>query len=296
MKVVRPTELADSMLVSTSAVNADADYNPATAYAIDARCTYKRRVWQSLQAANAGHAPDMSVAWWVDQGPCNQWAMFDKQISTSTTATDSLTFTVATGIIDTVVLVAVTATSAHLVVRDGLGGPIIYDKTAQFSGDVPTDWYQYFFFDPLNVSTQSVFSGIPPYASSHATVTLSSGGPVAIGVAMFGLLLDFGQAQHGATAGIIDYSRKEKDEFGITTFVERDYSKNLSIEFLLDKPQMNRVQRLLYGVRAKPCFWIATDDPAYEEALSVYGFYRNFSATIAYPTYSLYSLEIEGLS
>ena len=296
MKVIRPTELADSMLVSTSAVNADADYNAATAYAINARCTYNRRIYQSLQAANTGHTPSTSPIWWVDAGPCNKWAMFDQQISTATTATNTLTVTLATGIIDSFAVINAMATSGRLVVRDGPDGDILFDKTISLSGDVPTDWYQYFFFDPLTPSTQAIFQNLPPYASAHATLILTGGGDVSVGAVVFGLSSRIGDAQYGASAGIVDYSRKDTDAFGVTTFVKRAFSKRMTVSLVLDNSQLNRVQRLLYGLRATPCVWIGADDARYDEALTVYGFYKDFSATIAYSQQSLYSLEIEGLS
>lgn len=296
MKVIRPTELADSMLVNTSAVNADADYSAATTYALNARCTYNRRIYQSLQAANTGHTPNTSPTWWVDVGPCNKWAMFDQQISTATIATNTLTVTLATGIIDSLAVINAVAASGQLVVRDGPGGDILFDKIIGFSGDVPTDWYQYFFFDPLTPSTQAIFQNLPPYASSHATLTLTGGGDVSVGAVVFGLSSHIGDAQYGASAGIVDYSRKDTDAFGVTTFVKRAFSKRMTVSLVLDSSQLNRVQRLLYGLRATPCVWIGADDARYDETMTVYGFYKDFSATIAYSQHSLYSLEIEGLS
>lgn len=296
MKLIRPTNVADAMLISTSAINADATYSAATSYPVGGRCTYARRIYESLQGANVGHTPDTSISWWVDMGPSNQWALFDQQISTATTADNLLEVTVATGMIDAVALIGVAATSARLVVRDGSGGDVVYDQSMSLSGDIPTDWYQYFFFDPFTPATQGMFENIPPYASAHATITLTSGGSVAIGAVVFGLSSDIGKAQYGASCGIIDYSRKDTDAFGVTTFVKRAYSKRLSVQLVLDNAQINRVQRLLYSVRATPCVWIASSDEGLSEALSVYGFYKDFSATIAYPKISLYSLEIEGLS
>lgn len=296
MKVIRPTELADSMLVNTSAVNADADYSAATTYALNARCTYNRRIYQSLQAANTGHTPNTSPTWWVDAGPCNKWAMFDQQISTATIATNTLTVTLATGIIDSLAVINAVAASGQLVVRDGPGGDILFDKIIGLSGDVPTDWYQYFFFDPLTPSTQAIFQNLPPYASAHATLTLTGGVDVSVGAVVFGLSSHIGDAQYGASAGIVDYSRKDTDAFGVTTFVKRAFSKRMTVPLVLDSSQLNRVQRLLYGLRATPCVWIGADDARYDEAMTVYGFYKDFSATIAYSQHSLYSLEIEGLS
>jgi hypothetical protein len=51
----------------------------------------------------------------------------------------------------------------------------------------------------------------------------------------------------------------------------------------------------MYSLRAKPCVWIAADDPLLQEPLIVYGFYKDFSTDIAYPSYSMCSISIEGL-
>ena len=59
---------------------------------------------------------------------------------------------------------------------------------------------------------------------------------------------------------------------------------------------LNRVQSLLYGLRATPAVWIASDSPTFEEAMIVYGWYRDFTTEIAYPTYSLISIELESLT
>ena len=60
--------------------------------------------------------------------------------------------------------------------------------------------------------------------------------------------------------------------------------------------QMNKVQRVLADVRATPCVWIGADDAQLYAPLIVYGWYRDFSIDVAYPTTSYVSLEVEGLT
>jgi hypothetical protein len=298
MKVIRPLDMASSMLVSTSAVETDAEYNAATSYALNARCTMAStmRTYECIQGPSTGNTPSTSPLYWTDVGPSNKWAMFDAQVSTQTTATNTLTVTVATGLIDSVALVGVDCQLAQLVVRDGLGGPIIYDSTLPFTGDVPTDWYAYFFYDETSNRTIGIFENIPPYQTAHITVTLTSGVDVGLGGLLFGLSSHIGDAEYGASAGILDYSKKNTNATtGVTTFVQGAFRKRLSVNLVLNVAQVNRVQRLMYQLRATPCVWIASSDTRLEEAAIVYGFYRDFSATIAYPTRTLYALEIEGL-
>jgi hypothetical protein len=104
-----------------------------------------------------------------------------------------------------------------------------------------------------------------------------------------------GDTQYGATASIIDYSKKNTDALGNTTFAKLAYSKRMTANLSLDNGQLNKVQRVLADLRATPCAWLGVDAAGFEP-LTVFGFYRNFSIDIAYPTSSYCSLEIEGLT
>ena len=298
MKIIKPVDYLESMLVSTTAVNTDANYSSATTYALGAKVTYNTKIYESLQSSNINHQPDTSPTWWLDLGADNKHAMFDSQISTSTTASNSLTVVFAPGTpTDTVALINVEADLIKITVRNGISGPIVYESTAGLSGTNVQDWYQYFFFDPLLKRTQVVFYNIPLYASAHITLEFTkASATVSIAQALYGNISSIGGTQYGATAGIVDYSRKETDEFGTTTFVERAFSKRLNAQIYIHNSQLNRVQSYLYSIRAKPVVWVASDDPTYEEALVIYGFYRDFSTEIAYPTHVMCSLEIEGLT
>lgn len=298
MKIIKPVDYLESMLISTTAVNADANYSSATTYALGAKVTYNTKIYESIQASNTNHQPDISETWWLLLGSDNKHAMFDSQVSTSTTASNALTVVFAPGTpTDTVALINVEADVIKITVRDGISGPIVYESTAGLSGVNVQDWYQYFFYDPLLKRTQVIFYNIPLYASAHITLEFTkSSATVSVAQAVYGNISSLGGTQYGATAGIIDYSRKETDEFGTTTFVERAFSKRLNAQIYIENSQLNRVQSYLYSIRAKPVVWVASDDPTYEEALVIYGFYRDFSTEIAYPTHVMCSLEIEGLT
>lgn len=296
MKLIRPNTMTPAMLVSTTATEAHATWASGTTYAAGVRVVYGTSIYESLQAANTNRQPDVSPTWWTRIGPSNQWAMFDAQVSTETTATGTLSVTVATGITDTLAVIGVDAEAVTLTVRDGLAGPIVYQQTQSVTGADVYDWYEYFFSDPTVRRTLAVFGGIPPYASAHATLTVTSGGALKVGGMVFGRINAIGDTQFGAQAGITDYSRKDTDEFGTTTFVRRAFSKKLTTTVQVGALEVNRVQRLLSDLRATPVLWIGTDAPEYSEPLVVYGFYRDFYLSIAYPTVSLYQLEIEGLS
>jgi hypothetical protein len=294
MKVIKPTTfVAATHLVSTNAVETYAAYNAATTYAKGARVDYGTHIYESLVNSNTGNTPSTSPTFWVLVGPDNVHAMFDDQISTATVSTSPLTVVMTPGLMNSLALLGLVGNQVVVNITDGAGGPTVYSRTVSLDGSYVYDWYMYF-FEPFTQIGEVVFTDIPPYLNARMTLTLSGSGTVAIGQLSFGTFYELGDAEYGATAGITDYSRKDTDEFGATTFVERAFSKRMTARLMLDAMQMNKVQRVLTDIRAKPAVWIGAEGEAYQP-LVVYGFYRDFTIDVAYPTKSYCSLEIEGL-
>lgn len=286
-------------MVSTTATNAYLNWSGATTYAEGAIVSYNGSYWESIQSTNLNKTPTTEPLWWIFLGADNRHAMFDLAVSTQTTATTELTVVVKPGVvINSLAMINVDANVIYVTIRDGISGPIIYENSAGLSGANVTNWYDYFFNDPLLKRKQIVFSGIPPYANAHITLTLegASGETVGIGSMIYGDLASLGGTQYGTSAGIVDYSVKQTDEFGTISFVERAYSKRLSANFFIPTGELNRVQSYLYSIRATPAVWVATDNPTFEEVMIVYGFMKDFTTTISYPSHSLCNIEIEGLT
>lgn len=286
-----------SGLIYSTVTDSTPLWSSGTSYADGVVIRYANKLWESLQNSNLNKQPDTNPTWWLELGPDNIHAAFDSQISTTSIATTKMTFVVKVGAIDSVALINMAAVTARLAMFDPVAG-VVARRIAGLSGLDVYDWYQYFFYDPLITRTQVVFSELPSYSNSYITIELE-GNPseiVSLAVAIFGLQETMGGTQYGATSGIIDYSIKETDEFGNVTFVKRNFSKRLSAQVFVENVVLNRVQRFLYNIRATPVVWVGSDDPQLEEAVVVYGFYKEFSVDIAYPSHSLCSLEIEGLT
>lgn len=284
-------------IIYTNVVDTTPIWSSATSYVVGAKVRYSNRIWESLVGSNLNNQPDTSPTKWLLIGADNIHATFDGQISTSSSATTKLIYVLKVGSIDSIALINMQAVTARVVVYDPTAG-IVARRIAGLSGMAVFDWYQYFFYDPLIVRTQISFTDLPAYANSYITIELEGdvGDTVSVAEIIFGLVEDIGGTQYGATSGIVDYSIKQTDEFGNVTFVKRNFSKRLSAQVFVDNININRVQRFLYDIRATPVVWIGADDPNLEEAMVVYGFYKEFSVDIGYPSFSLCSLEIEGLT
>lgn len=299
MEVLKPTSFTSAMLVSSTATDGYPTWDSGTTYTTGQIVVYNGRLYESIHpTGHNNNQPDISPTYWVDIGPSNRFAMFDRTVTYGTSATTTMTVVIATGIIDSIALIGLQADIATITVRDGLSGPIVFEKVIGLLDTSVTDWYQYFLSSPLLKRTQVIVSDIPPYSNAHVTLTLTSAisSEVKIGEFIFGTLTEIGGTQYGASAGIIDYSRKETDEFGNVVFVERPFSKRVNASVFVENFRLNRVQQTMYSLRATPAVWVFSDSPELEEAMVVYGFYRDFSTDIAYPAHSIMSLEIEGLT
>lgn len=296
MKVITPTIITDGLLTSSTAPETDyAAYAPGTTYALGARILRAgtHRCYESIQASNTGHTPESSPTWWLDIAPTNRWAMFDGVVGTATTLASPLTVVLAPGAANAIALLELVGSSVTVTMTSG--GTTVYSLDKSLEGSLVGDYYDYF-FTPFEQLSSVVITDLPPYSNGIITVTLT-GVTVSLGLCSVGLFSDLGGVQYGATAGITDYSLKTKDEFGRVTVTARDYSKRPSFKLWLAKPDINRVFKKLVGLRSTPCVWIGVDDDDdYSEALTAYGFYKDFQVEVAYPDFSLCSLEIEGLT
>ena len=97
----------------------------------------------------------------------------------------------------------------------------------------------------------------------------------------------------GASVGIQDYSRKEKNDFGDYVLVQRNYSKRARFSMAVLNDQIDALQDLLVDLRTTPCVWIGDD--RYQSTM-IYGFYKDFDIVIAYHLVSDCNIEIEGLT
>lgn len=298
LKLVKPMAVTAAMLTTNVLENDYAAWVSGTTYALGDRVirTSVHKVYERLVAGAGATAPESDATNWLEVGPTNRWKMFDGSNSTQTSRAGNITVTIAPGqVVNSIALLNVVATSVRIQVIDPVDGTV-YDKTTTMQAPLDlADWYAYF-FGTIQAKTQVIATDLPNYGSASITVTITAAtGNAACGVCLLGLsrsVGDFGVA-YGCRIGITDYSRKEKNAFGDTSFIERAYSKRATLDMLIPRNQVDYVSSLLSSVRATPTLYIASDE---FESLAIYGFYKDWGVTIAYHDYSQCSLDIEGLT
>lgn len=112
-------------------------------------------------------------------------------------------------------------------------------------------------------------------------------------VSSTGETIELGTIETAPTIGITDYSRRVTDDYGVTTVVERSFSRRMSVRLAVPFDDVDALQRRLAELRATPATWIADDRFA---SLTVTGFYKEFDVDHAVPPLSYCTLSVEGLA
>lgn len=155
--------------------------------------TDTQRVYRAAYDVPSGGVPpeeNIAVAqlpFWVDTGPMNRMAMFDKVVKSQTVGPTGADLVVVfkPGPITSLWLGNITyATAAHVVVKDKTGGAIVYDQHRELRKKVTSNWD--WWFAPFELDTDASFAGIPAYRNCEVTLTLETGGTAAIGMAAAG--------------------------------------------------------------------------------------------------------------
>lgn len=102
--------------------------------------------------------------------------------------------------------------------------------------------------------------------------------------------MTLGTVEAAPSIGIIDYSRRVTDDFGITTVVERGFARRMSVRLAIPSDQIDAVQAELARLRASVVTWIADDR---FNSLSFQGFLKEFEIDLPGAQISYCTLTVE---
>jgi hypothetical protein len=299
MKIIKPTVITDAMLTYSDVPEpapGEVPWDPNATYQVGALAirTTTHTKYMRKAAGKTATPPENDATNWDPIGPTLRWAAFDRKVGTATTADTTVTYVLQAGGVSGVGLLELVGRQAVVDMRATPGGTIVYSKTVDLDGTVITSVYDWFFAEYEQLS-DVVLTDLPQnYVGGVVSVQLRGTAGVSIGVLQVGQVIEVGGTQYGASVGIIDYSRKEKDAFGNWDVVERNYSKHCTLQVLTSRADFNKLYRRLASLRATPCIYIGVDAYGYEPMIT-YGFYKDFGITVSYPQQNLLNIEIEGL-
>lgn len=301
MYAVQPLAFHPALLVGTTAMEPNPLWVAGAIYPQDAVVVWPRADgsaviyyrYLSLVNNNATE-PGVDALAWTEIGPCNRCAMFDGRVSTRTEAASPLVVVLEPGDI-TSNLGLLNLTGDSLTVEMLVGGHLVYSQTVSLQGAEISDWWSYY-FTPDEQVTLALFDSLPAFYNQQLRIILTGLGTVAIGHCVFGTRQDIGELQYGAQASVADYSRKTTDEFGVTSFVERDYADEFSGQLLVRNSQLSSVKRLLRRLRATPTLYVGSSDERFRELFVAFGWVRSHRIAVPYPNESLLDIEIGALT
>lgn len=297
MRVIKSVVTTDAILTSS---NIPEDEYPAwvsgTSYTALDKVIYEHKIYERIVTGVGTITPDLDQINWLDSGYTNRYRMFDNIISSASSRTGGIEFTLTPNqVINGIALLNVNASTVRVVMNDSIEG-VVYDRTKELrSPSNAIDYYSYFFAPLINLGDldTAIFLDLPNKPTATITVYVSAGsGLVEVGEVVYGMQYVVGRTNYGTAIGIKSYSRKEVDEFGKVTVIKRKNSKYADYDVDIDNVNLASVQRLFADIDSVPCVFIG--NPEMEE-LIVYGFYSDFKATISFPTVSKCTLRVEGL-
>ena len=296
MRVIKSVVTTDAILTSS---NIPENEYPAwvsgTSYTALGKVIYQHKIYQRIVTGAGTTPPDLDQVNWLDGGYTNRYRMFDNTLSSVSSKMGGIELMLTPNqIINGIALLNVNASTVRVVMNDPIEG-VVYDRTKELrSSSNVIDYYSYFFAPLLSENLETaIFLDLPSKPTATITVYVSSGAGLAeVGEVVYGVQSIVGRTNYGTAIGITSYSRKDTDEFGKVTVVKRKNSKYADYDIDIDNNKLSSVQRLFSEIDSVPCVFIGNPDM---EELVVYGFYKEFKATISFPTVSKCTLRVEGL-
>jgi len=273
LSVLVPITITPAVLLSTTAVGEGyANWDKTKTYVVGDYCysPSTQRNYRSLIGSNLNKDPTdptnrtavgSNPVYWLDVGPPNHLAMFDKKVGTLTTANGNLTVVLSPGPAGSLYVAGVDAVAIAVTVKDTSGGAIVYSYTAPMEASEPDDYWEYF-YDPFEPKTDLLLTDLPPYGGGEVTVSLTAGGTVSCGALAVGDVKVLGKTRSDAEAEPISFAYIDTDKWGNTDIVDGASATNLTMSAVTEtRADGARAQAIVTSLLGKPAFWFCSDSP-----------------------------------
>lgn len=302
-KVIKPNKL--EILECSVAESDDIDgvaWNASTSYSQGQKVRYEHVSYESLADANKGNKPaetwSGTEAKWKKIGATMPWRMLDDFVETKTSGPEGqpLTFTVPFSRATAFALLNLEGATVHVTVADDDEG-VFFEETYQVVKDINGFSLFSYNFDEMEAVDTILSTEIPMPISGKMSVEIDPGGGfvASVGHVIVGRARDLGYTKYEAEVGITDYSKKETDDFGVTSFVRRSYAKVASLEIYLHPNQSDFVAKVLQDLRATPALWIGDNTDSGYTSLTIFGWVEDWRSVYSGPNEQQISVDVQGL-
>ncbi|MDZ4373823.1 MAG: hypothetical protein U1C74_20705, partial [Phenylobacterium sp.] len=241
---------------------------------------------------------DTTATDWKPTGPTNRWKMFDGAVQSQTENAESIEVTLVlppTQWIDSLAVLNVDAASLRIRVFPPGAVAAVRDETFSLVSSSGIDTLWDYFTEPIERIADKVVIGLPPYIGATIQVTIAApGGTAKCGALVMGFAKRLGDTRWGGRLGIIDYSKKQRNDFGDLEVFERAYARSRDFSVLVKNTFVDQLDVLLTRYRATAVLWVGS--PRFGSTI-VWGYYRGLEIVFEHPPdYSECRLELESLT
>lgn len=305
MKVVIPNtlDLLECSVIETDAADG-VTWNTSTTYSKGQKVRHQHYSYESLGDSNKGNNPSTTYsgisAKWKPLGATSPWRMLDDKVETQTVGEEGrpLTFVVPFNRCTAFGLLNLAGAQVDVAITDNQEG-VVFEKTYDLIRDISgmSLWeYNYAYIEQDVNLVESGIIPMPITGTLAVTITPGASGVPAVGIVVAGREHYIGKTLYGAEVGETDYSKKETDEFGDTTFVRRSYASELSLEIYLHPNRADAIWKLMRDVRALPCLWLGDNRDKGHQSLILYGWKEDYRNTFDGPNNCQLTLDLQGLT
>lgn len=257
-------------------------------YVLPSYDLYEVVVASTADEPTAGYAKEVKT--WDRVGKVNRYACFDGNLGSVMTGTDlDMTIAPGSGVMNGLAFFNLSGGSVRVTVTDPIDG-VVYDNTiTSIDNSGIANWFDWY-FSPILLKAAGTLTDLPLYGSASVRVRIT--GAFTLGELVLGTLTEIGTTGYGTQIGIIDFSRKDRDTFGNAVVIRRAFANLVTYSVKVQTARVGYARDILADRRATPTVFIGSDN---HPATVVFGFYRDFTITLAGPSSSDCSIEVEGL-
>lgn len=299
MRILSPYEVVDPYLIDSNIPEDDyASWAPGTTYAENDTVILGHRIYQAVQS-NTGQDPslDTNDTYWVDMGATNRWRAFDHRLGSSVSGVGGKVYykVLLQNTLNSIALFGVDSTSIQIKVSSQDGSIIYSDNTyvLAYRDDVVNAWsYVYNEFSYKSILILNNLT-LPAGAYVEFTARTNVGNP-SIGEIFLGRELVLGDVLSGSKLGVVDYSLKERDDWGGVYLVKRPVTRTVTFSFACLLSEAERVQQIIEKITSRIAVYYGMEGEK-TFGTAVAGVLRDYDLTLV-PNSCEGTLEVESLT
>lgn len=285
MKIVKPNTIDDSNFVSSNVAEDDAPvWNPASTYSQGDEVMLDHIVYKAAAAIGAGVDPSLPAnrTQWPIVGMTNRWRMFDMTRGTEIRTTNADSVIVEfdmTTIYSSLSLFGVSARNVRIEIIDGSNG-VVFDEEYSLLSTTGIDYFFAWFYSRPESARQFVTTELPYYEGARIRVSiLYPSGTVEVGKLVIGRAQDLGCTSYGTNVRFLDFSRRERDDFGNLVFVPRRRVSERTFNVKVDSTRLASVEAMIKDFGPVPGVFIGSPN---HEVTIIFGLPIDFNSDYAF--------------